>query len=91
MDIPGDYFKEQANIWLVRLSCVEESYTHARGEGDLIFSGWYVLEVIDLLEEFGEIGVNHILCSNQSKLSSNQLHFGLIFSVGGPPMGLLLL
>ena len=45
MDIPCDYFEEQANSWLVKLSRMEEPYTHTKGEVDPIFSvgkGWCV-------------------------------------------------
>ena len=48
-----------------------------------------MLVVFGLLEEFGERGVNHLLSSTQSKLSSTQLHSELIFSVGEAPLGSL--
>ena len=47
-----------------------------------------VLAVGSWLVEVGERGVNHLLSSTQSKLSSTQLHSGLIFSVGEAPLGL---
>ena len=49
---------------------------------------WGVLVASKWLVEFGERGVNHLLCSTQSKLSSTQLNSELIFSVGEAPLGL---
>ena len=64
---------DQSEYWVGEaISRVEEPYTHARVVSDIIFNlvhwlfiGWYVLEVYDSLREFGERGVNHLLCSTR--------------------------
>ena len=61
----------------------------ARVEG--LVECWGVLAGMERLVEIGERGVNNLLYSTQSKLNSTQIHSGFIFSVGGYPMGLLVL
>ena len=50
----------------------------------VLMNGWYVLAVFGLLEEFGERGVTHLLCSTQL----SQLHSDFIFSIDEAPLGL---
>jgi len=59
-------------IWVGEtISRVEEPYTHAGIVGNIIcslFHNWYVLEFDDSLREFGERGVNHLLCPSSVTL-----------------------
>ena len=44
----------------------------------VLVSGWYVLVVFGLLEEFGERGVNHLLFSTQSKPNYTLTSFSVL-------------
>ena len=50
---------------------------------------WHVLAVFGSLEEFGERGVNHLLCSAQSKPSYTLTSFSALMRPPGSPFSYL--
>ena len=51
----------------------------------ILVNAWHVLAVFGSLEEFGERGINHLLCSTQSKPSYTLTSFSVLMRPPGSP------